>query len=118
VQCLHSPIFHRRDAQGTLFTVLFRDINPSKGGGVIAFTEQQFDCIQFPAGCAPGDSVNAGCMFPFVARYPLYRQKFSIERMGKEPLDRFSPSKSSFPDSLCDTHLHSSHGSFDIFPID
>lgn len=89
VECLHSSVFHRGDAQRAEFAIGFGNVYSLQRTRFIAVSPQVVDSIPFLCRRAPGFSVDSRGFTPGVLSNPSDSQRFGCKRAGQQTLQSF-----------------------------
>ena len=118
--CLHHPVLAGRDAQGSLFPVVFRDRHPSDRAGLVPLEAQAF-LKQPPAGFRSGGHppIHPCRVFALVFLGDTSdRQELVGRGANKQLLEVFDPPPCLVRGGAIDTLLQSSYLPFHRVPID
>ena len=118
IQRLHGSVFHRGDAQRSLFSIGFRDINTAQGQRFISTTLQRPDGPESGRRRCPAYAVHSRRSPALIFRHSFHGQGFAGKGVGQQPLQGLHLAPAAFPCCLYDTCLQPPDLTFTLNPVD
>src|ERR1700677_1467436 len=83
VECLHGPVLHRGDPEGSFLPVRLWDIQTPKRKRLIAASPQIVYSLPLAARRGPHFPVHAGSPLSSILRHPLDGKRLAAKRVGE-----------------------------------
>src|SRR6266571_1332923 len=115
---LHGSVFHRWDAQGTLFPVGFRDVHPSHWSGSVPSLLQLVYGHSFALRVIPEDFIDSRSVLALVLCHSPHGKGLAAERVGQQVLQGLHLVPLTGLRCLNDTCLQPTHSLIDRLPWD